>query len=125
MPDRTVTVVTTDHGPVMIPEPAWCAGAHPAGYLRSEIAHEGPTISVMAATERGPRPMVFLSLWQDPFPTPACRHSDDVYVAVHLIDGDTYDYDVPGLEGLATDLMEAAGKVRRMARRLAAEGGAR
>jgi hypothetical protein len=123
--DRTVTVPTTDHGPVTIPEPAWCAGRHPAGYLRSEIAHEGPTISVMAATERGPRPMVHLSLWQDPFPTPACRHSDDVHVAVRLIDGDTYDYDVPGLEGLAVDLMEAAGKVRRMARRLAAEGGAR
>jgi hypothetical protein len=79
----------------------------------------------MVATERGSRPMAHLSLWQDPFPTPLCRHSDGVHMAVRLIDGDTYDYDVHGLEGLAVDLLEAAGKVRRMARRLAAEGGAR
>lgn len=26
MTDRTVTVLTTDYGPVTIPEPAWCAG---------------------------------------------------------------------------------------------------
>jgi hypothetical protein len=44
-----------------------------------------------------------------------------VHVAVQLIDGDTYDYDAPGLEALATDLLEAAAKVRRMARRLAVE----
>jgi hypothetical protein len=119
--DRTVTVLTTDYGPVTIPEPAWCAGRHPAGCLRSEIAHEGPKISVMVGTSRGPRAALHLFMWQDPFPTPACTHSDDVHVAVQLIDGDTYDYDAPGLEALATDLLEAVGKVRRMARRLAVE----
>ena len=119
--DRTVTVATNDHGPVTIPEPAWCAGRHPAGYLRAEIAHEGPQISVMVGTDRGPRAALYLSLWQDPFPTPACAHSDAVHAAVRLIDGDTYDYDAPALERLAVDLLEAAGKVRRMARRLAVE----
>lgn len=84
MPDRTVTVVTTDHGPVTIPEPAWCAGHHPDGSLRSEIAHQGPTVDLMVHTERGPRPAVSLSLWQDPFPTPACTHSDDVHMAALL-----------------------------------------
>jgi hypothetical protein len=119
--DRTVTVLTTDYGPVTIPEPAWCAGRHSGGHPRAEIAHEGPTISVTVATERGRRAALHLSMWQDPFPTPACTHSDDVHVAVQLIDGDTYDYDAPALDALATDLMEAAAKVRRMARRLAVE----
>ena len=118
---KTVTIATTDHGPVTIPEPAWCTGRHPGGHPRAEIAHEGPQISVTVATEHGPRAALYLSLWQDPFPTPVCTHSDDVHVAVQLIDGDTYDYDAPALEGLAVDLLEAAGKVRRMARRLAVE----
>jgi hypothetical protein len=127
MTERTVTIETADHGPVTIPEPAWCTGLHPAGNLRAEIAHQGPSINIMVGTPRGPRRLVELLLWQDPLPTPANPRGAEVYVVAHLLDGDHFDYDVTGLEGLVADLLEAAGKVRRVARRLAAEtrGGAR
>jgi len=42
-----------------------------------------------------------------------------VHVSVRLGDGDHYPHDVAGLERLATDLVEAASEVRRMARLLA------
>lgn len=122
MTDRTVTVVTTDHGPVTISEPAWCTGVyHPDGVARADIAHTGPSIDVMVGTERGPERLTELMMWQDPFPTPAATRSDDVHVSVELLDGHHFDYDAAGLEVLAVDLMEAAAKVRRVARRLASE----
>jgi hypothetical protein len=127
-PHHTATIHTLDHGPVTIPCPPWCTGAgHPNGVERDTIAHTGPSINVMVDTERGPRRLLELLMWQDPFPTPANRHSDDVYVAVQLLDGDHFGYDVQGIEDLVTDLIEAAAKVRRVARRLACEnrGGAR
>ncbi|MGW3627303.1 DUF6907 domain-containing protein [Streptomyces sp. NPDC000880] len=42
---RTVTVPTTDHGPVTIPEPVWCAGHddRPPGY-RDDIIHSAPDV---------------------------------------------------------------------------------
>ncbi|MBY8879731.1 DUF6907 domain-containing protein [Actinacidiphila acidipaludis] len=122
MTARTVSIETSDHGTVEVPEPAWCTGAaHPDGVERDAIAHTGPTINVMADTERGPRRLLELLLWADAFPTPANRHGDAVYVAVQLLDGDYFGYDVTGLDGLAADLLEAAGRVRYMARRLAVE----
>lgn len=127
MPDRTVTVATADHGPVTIPEPAWCTGAqHSDGDDRADIAHTGPPINVMVATERGPRRLVELLLWQEPFPTPDSTHSDDVYVVAHLLDGEHFGYDATALDTLAVDLMEAAAQVRRVGRSLSAEsrGGA-
>lgn len=131
MTDRTVAIDTKDHGPVTVVCPPWCTG-HPAPQpspfsdldvrpLRSEICHVGPSIDVMVNTERGPARLLELLMWRDPFPTPTCTHSDDVYVAVHLLDGDHFGYDVTALENLATDLIEAAAKVRRVARRLACE----
>ncbi|MBT2675795.1 hypothetical protein J7E95_34390 [Streptomyces sp. ISL-14] len=39
---RTVTVHTTDHGPVTVPEPAWCLGQHPQDGHRADILHRGP-----------------------------------------------------------------------------------
>lgn len=122
MTERTVTIATADHGPVTISEPPWCTGQnHPDGTDRSAIAHTGPSINVMVGTEDGPSRLTELLLWQDAFPTPACTHSDDVYVVAYLLDGEHAGYDVAGLEALATDLMEAAAKVRRVARRLAVE----
>lgn len=126
MTDRTVTIDTRDHGPVTIPEPAWCTGTShepiPPGPnridtrpLRSEIAHMGPSIDITVGTERGPRVLVELLLWQDPFPTPACLHSDTVHVVARLLEGDHFGYDPAALDALATDLLEAADKVRRLA----------
>lgn len=121
MTDHTVTIDTSDYGPVTIPEPSWCTGEHHAdGISRADIAHTGPTINVTVGTERGPRVLVELLLWQDPYPTPAAMHSDAVHVAVAM-DGEYYGYDPAALDALSTDLLDAAGKVRRMARRLAVE----
>jgi hypothetical protein len=36
---RTVTVQTSDHGPVTVPEPAWCVGEHVDGGFRVDIGH--------------------------------------------------------------------------------------
>lgn len=121
MTPRTVTVQTADYGAITVPEPAWCTGEHPDGLLRCEIAHTGPSIALTVGTRRGPQRLAELLLWQDPFPTPSNTNGADVYVTVHLLDADHFDYDVVGLEGLAADLLEAAGKVRYMARRLACE----
>ncbi|MDT9689409.1 hypothetical protein Q5762_13895 [Streptomyces sp. P9(2023)] len=40
---RTITLPTLDHGPVALPEPAWCRGHqdHIPGY-RVDLAHTGP-----------------------------------------------------------------------------------
>ncbi len=136
MTDQTVTLDTKDRGQVTIPEPAWCTGhpepqSGPDGLdvrpLACEVSHQGPSINVTVGTEHGPRLLLELLLWQDPFPKPTYRKGAEVYVVAHLLDGDHYDYDVTDLENLATDLMEAAAKVRRVAHRLAAEqsGGGR
>jgi hypothetical protein len=124
---RTVTIDTADLGPVTIAEPAWCTGEHPAGLLRSEIAHQGPFIDVPIDTDRGPRRLLAMTLCQDPYPSPRSPQGAEVYVAVHLVGEGIYPYGPTGLDTLATCLMEAAGKVRFMARRLACEtpGGAR
>jgi hypothetical protein len=122
MTERTVTIDTSDHGAVTIPEPAWCTGTgHPDGVERDTIAHTGPSVDVMVATGRGPRRLLELLLWCDAYPAPDWPHGDAVYVVAQLLDGDHFGYDVAGLEGLAADLLEAAGRVRSMARRLAAE----
>lgn len=133
MTERTVTVATADRGIITIPEPAWCTGTphdlpddlvHRP--LASEIAHTGPSIDIMVGTERGPRRLLELLLWQDAFPKPTYPQGAEVYVVAHLLDGDHFGYDVAALEGLVTDLLEAAGRVRLVARRLSAEtrGGA-
>lgn len=44
---RTVTLVTSDHGDVTIPEPSWCAGHadHVPGH-RADILHLGPDVTL-------------------------------------------------------------------------------
>lgn len=122
MADRTVTVVTTDYGPITIPEPAWCTSVyHPDGIARAEISHSGPTIDVLVGTEGGPQRLAELHLWQVPFPTSGGTLWDTVHVVAQLLDGHHFGYDAAALEVLAVDLMEAAAKVRRVARRLASE----
>ena len=43
---RTITLPTADHGPVTLPEPAWCAGhtLHDPETLRVDITHAGPAV---------------------------------------------------------------------------------
>ncbi|WP_031516804.1 DUF6907 domain-containing protein [Streptomyces sp. NRRL F-5123] len=118
MNERTVTINTSDHGPVTIPEPMWCTGHHRDGAHRSDIHHAGVDHVVTVDSPRGRYELLRMALSQWPYGLSA--PGNGVYVSVHLPDGDP-EYDSAGLEGLAADLLEAAVKVRRMARRVAIE----
>jgi hypothetical protein len=43
---RTVTLSTSDHGAVTLPEPSWCAGHshHDPETLRVDLVHAGPAV---------------------------------------------------------------------------------
>jgi hypothetical protein len=117
--DRLITIRTLDHGPVTLPCPPWCTGlTHEDGCVRSDICHLGPATVITVNSPTGPRELfsMFLSQW----PFGLNQPGSGVHVAVHLAAGDP-EYDVAGLEGLTADLLEAAGRVRYMARLLAAE----
>ena len=45
-----MTVATTDHGEITIPEPSWCAGQHPAGAARIDITHLGKPVGMIVHT---------------------------------------------------------------------------
>lgn len=122
MTRQSVTVQTSDHGPVTVQCPPWCTGIHhPDGIERAAIAHTGPSIDILANTTRGPRLLLELTMWRDEFPPAADPHTGRAYILARLLDGDHFPYDAAGLEGLATDLLEAACRVQYAARRLAAE----
>lgn len=120
-PERTVTIPTSDHGDVTVPEPAWCLGAHEAGGYRVDIGHFGPDIEPTTTTSRGAVPLLSMNLAQNPFTDLA--DTTDVTVAVRLAEGSSHPHDVDGLDRLASDLVEAARRVRLMRRRLAVETG--
>lgn len=128
MTRRTVTLATADAGTITIPCPSWCdQGNHdlPDDVAHrphtTEIAHTGPSINITVGTHRGPRALLEMMLWADPFPVPSSPHGKAVHVVARLLDGDHFGYDLDGLNGLVTDLLEAAGRVRRVATQLAAE----
>ncbi|MDQ0831925.1 hypothetical protein QF032_003769 [Streptomyces achromogenes] len=43
---RLITLATSDHGNVVLPEPSWCAGHvhHDPESLRVDLVHAGPTV---------------------------------------------------------------------------------
>lgn len=45
---RTVTLATSDHGDVVLPEPSWCAGHshHDPETARVDLMHSGPTVDL-------------------------------------------------------------------------------
>jgi hypothetical protein len=121
---RTITVPTLDAGDVTLTEPSWCTGiSHQHAVHRTDICHYGPDVTITVGTESGPRPLLTLFLAQHPFaaPKPTWSPGTRVYVAVHLLDGDHYSYDVAGLDQLANDMYEVARRVRLVANRLAIE----
>lgn len=65
MTNRTVTLPTSDHGPVTMPEPAWCAGHadHRPDSLRADLLHLGPDVRL---TFRG-RLLIDAGLVQSPY----------------------------------------------------------
>lgn len=122
MNEHTVTVNTLDHGPVTVPCPMWCVGEHPDGGHRVDIAHYGVDHHIKVNTIHGPRDVLTAVLAQYPFTDrPTAAPGNALHVSVQLLDGDSYPFDVAGLHQLAAELVDAATRVQRIARRLAVE----
>lgn len=120
MIDHTIIVQTGDHGPVTLPDPLWCIGKdHPDGIARQDVAHLGPQSTVSIQTPDGLLDLLTIGLAEVPFSTNGAERV--THATVELGSADTWTADAAGLDDLATRLIEAAGKARYMARRLAAE----
>ncbi|MFF7158099.1 DUF6907 domain-containing protein [Streptomyces sp. NPDC008139] len=120
---RTVTVPTSDHGPVTIPEPAWCTGAsHRHGpVFRADIHHDGEPATITVDTTRGPMALMSLYLNQNPFVTdPDAR---GVNVIAVFADGDSWPAGIGELGEIAGRIIRAARLIVPVARRLDAVRG--
>ncbi|MFF4448943.1 DUF6907 domain-containing protein [Streptomyces sp. NPDC001502] len=107
---RTVTVPTLDHGPVTIPEPSWCTGHAGPPDVFGDVHHTGPEHVVRYGDGIALRAeLVAFPYGETPVPA-------SVHVELHVPD---VTLDPPGLEGLATVLVEQAAELRRLALRLA------
>lgn len=108
---RTVTVPTLDHGPVTIPEPAWCIGhegLHPE--YRVDLDHRGPTLEL----DFGDHGLWNALLVQAPFVTLSSRET-----GIHVEQlGYAKTLDPAGLDALADALVEHAAQLRTLARQL-------
>ncbi|MFJ4012245.1 DUF6907 domain-containing protein [Streptomyces sp. NPDC090026] len=114
-----VTVPTLDHGPVVVPEPAWCTGHnHPHTEARDDVTHTGPIIPFNAPTSRGEVTLMLAALEQRPFAT---HHAPgtETFVNVELAGEDWYPSTPDQLDALADALVEHATTLRHLARQLA------
>ncbi|MDJ0461576.1 hypothetical protein [Streptomyces sp. H27-C3] len=110
---RTVTVPTLDHGPITIPEPAWCLGheGHQPEY-RVDITHTG---SEHSFTFNG-HPLLVTMLTQAPCATIGTRDT-----GLHVEQtGYARTLDPTALGQLAAALVEHAATLRAQARALSA-----
>ncbi|MFM9656722.1 DUF6907 domain-containing protein [Streptomyces scabiei] len=113
---RTVTVHTVDHGPLTLPEPSWCAGAHEDGGARVDITHVGTEHVLTLPTRRGPVVSLSVSLESRPFAGDSFLRRPFASVEVG---GDVYPTGLAGLEAMADALAEHAEELRDRARELA------
>jgi len=135
MNQRTVTIDTVDLGTVTIAEPAWCVGDHdfppvPRRRLRdrirgrrpvdprlesSEIHHFGEPVTITVDGPNGTYGLLDMMLWQTPYPVPSDPRGTEVYIVVK-VDDEHVDFDPVSIDTLSVSLMEAAGRVRLVAR---------
>ncbi|MFJ2741855.1 DUF6907 domain-containing protein [Streptomyces sp. NPDC087440] len=100
----TVTVHTVDHGPVTIPEPAWCLGVHEAEAYRVDIEHQGVEVVVKVATPcHGEVTALSMALVQRPFSSTERR----VMAAVDL-GGEWHEFDGAAMVRLSEELARFA-----------------
>ncbi len=107
---RTATVPTIDHGPVTLPEPAWCIGHHAQPEALADVHHTGPEHVVSYGGG------ITLRAELVAFPYGITPVAVSVHLELHVPD---VTLDPPGLEGLASVLVEQAAELRRLALRLA------
>lgn len=113
MTNRTVTIHTSDRGPVTIPEPAWCLGEQVPDGDWIDITHSRPEEKLEFRDE----PLWTLELVTDPtVPDPGRRlprlHVEQTGFARTL--------DPAGLDALADALVEHAAVLRARAQEVAA-----
>lgn len=97
----TVTIQTVDHGPVVLPEPSWCAGGHRDGVHRADIHHQGTEHAAsidVPGTGRVPFLTAFLSQY------PFAEHASRAVTAAVEIEGEHYEFDPAGLGDLAASI---------------------
>ncbi|MEU6703853.1 DUF6907 domain-containing protein [Streptomyces wuyuanensis] len=116
---RTVTVHTSDHGPVTITCPDWCVGhdEQPAP-ARAVVRHTGPVIPYTIPTGQGPAETLVTFLEQRPF-LPEPVHGTDVFVNVEVA-AQGHPSGPRELDRMADALVEHAARLRHAARCLAA-----
>ncbi|MFJ9375414.1 DUF6907 domain-containing protein [Streptomyces sp. NPDC101455] len=109
---RTVTIHTSDRGPVTIPEPTWCLGEHVADGCWIDITHSGPEETLEFRDE----PLWTLELITDPTVPDPARRLPRLYVEQT---GFARTLDPAGLDALADALVEHAAGLRARAQELA------
>ncbi|MFD5111458.1 DUF6907 domain-containing protein [Streptomyces sp. NPDC058391] len=115
--DGTITITTSDHGPVTVSEPAWCTGQyHQAGGARVDITHTSVDIPFNLDVGDGPITVMRAVFEQRPFTelTPGRA----VFVNVEL-DGDWTPCTVRQLNQLAAGLAMHPMHLRTLATQLA------
>lgn len=98
---RTVTVQTSDHGWLTIPEPVWCRSPHDVRTARADIHHEGAEHAATVDVA-GCGPVRFLTAFLSQFPF--AEHSDRGLCVAVEIEGEHCEFDPAGLDGLADAL---------------------
>ncbi|MBC3988036.1 hypothetical protein H8N00_03795 [Streptomyces sp. AC563] len=113
---RTITVHTRDHGPVTLPEPAWCLGRHRDGEYLADTVHEGPETSLVVLLGEG-RQVSVLPAGLVAYPRATTRGPEPT-VAIEM-DGDYRHFGPAGLEDVAQALVAHAAVLRALAHQLA------
>jgi hypothetical protein len=106
-------VRTIDHGPVTLPEPAWCLGDHEAGGYRTDLSHTGEEHRFDFDDEV----LLIASFTQDPFATRGPRTAG-LYVEQT---GFARTLDPDEVDQFAASLVEHAAALRALARQLVIE----
>jgi hypothetical protein len=114
---RTVTLPTTDHGDITIPEPSWCAGHHDhRPEARVDISHASPVTGLELPTSRGPIVLIEACIESRPF-------TAGPYRGPHLwlgIEGDGFPSTPEQVRATAAGLEANATALRTLADQLAA-----
>ncbi|MCX5211461.1 hypothetical protein OG689_19570 [Kitasatospora sp. NBC_00240] len=116
--EPVVTVHTCDHGPVTLPEPAWCTGRHEDGLHLVDLSHDGPETLLTVGTERGDVELMRLFLTRSPH---SGRPEDRRTSLVVEIGSECHRFrEESALRMLAAELVVRAGRVRDLAAELTA-----
>lgn len=118
MTGRTITVHTTDHGPVTVTCPGWCGVVHEDGEAREDIVHESPDREFRVPVAGHPVLLLALSLEERPFTN--LPPGTAPFMTVGDASGDWFPVDLAAVEDLADALERMAAEVRTAGRELAA-----